>query len=246
LSVSAVRSLTGAGGDELLALAGAVEAASEHPVAHAIARAAREQAPLAAVSDFVSAPGGGVRGTVNGRSIVVGRAGWLGDNGIDTTAESMEHLHALKDSGATVIWVGVNGKAAGLISLTDTIKPGSAAVIARLKELGLRPVLLTGDNASAALAVAAQVGIPAIAAADPTVMGNDLEQVAEAIELSRRTLSTIKTNLFWAFFYNSIGIPVAALGLLNPMIAGAAMAASSVLVVANSLQLRHFGRPRKA
>lgn len=299
LSVSAVRSLTGAGGDELLALAGAVEAASEHPVAHAIARAAREQAPLAAVSDFVSAPGGGVRGTVNGRSIVVGRAGWLRDNGIDTPAESMEHLHALEDSGATVIWVGVNGEAAGLISLTDTIKPGSAAAIGRLKELGLRPVLLTGDNASAALVVAAQVGIPAadvlagvlpegkveavrrlqeaggtvamagdgvndaaalaqadlgiamgsgtdvaIAAADLTVMGSDLGQVAEAIELSRMTLATIKTNLFWAFFYNAVGIPVAALGLLNPMIAGAAMAASSVLVVTNSLRLRRFGRPQ--
>lgn len=297
LSVSAVRSLTTVGGDELLALAGAVEAASEHPVAHAIARAAREHGPLAAVADFVSAPGGGVRGTVNGRSIVVGRASWLKDNGIDTPAESMGHLHALEDSGATVIWVGVNGQAAGLISLTDTIKPGSAAAIGRLKELGLRPVLLTGDNASAALAVAAQVGIPAadvlagvlpegkveavrrlqesgatvamagdgvndaaalaqadlgiamgsgtdvaIAAADLTVMGSDLGQVAEAIELSRKTLSTIKTNLFWAFFYNAVGIPVAALGLLNPMIAGAAMAASSVLVVTNSLRLRRFGR----
>ncbi|QDG64735.1 cation-translocating P-type ATPase [Pseudarthrobacter sp. NIBRBAC000502771] len=297
LSVSAVRSLTGADGDELLALAGAVEAASEHPVAHAIARAAREHGPLAAVADFVSAPGGGVRGTVNGRSIVVGRAGWLRDNGIDTPAESMEHLHALEDSGATVIWVGVNGEAGGLISLTDTIKPGSAAAIGRFKELGLRPVLLTGDNTAAALAVAAQVGIPAadvlagvlpegkveavrrlqetggtvamagdgvndaaalaqadlgiamgsgtdvaIAAADLTVMGSDLGQVAQAIELSRKTLATIKTNLFWAFFYNAVGIPVAALGLLNPMIAGAAMAASSVLVVTNSLRLRRFGR----
>ena len=297
LSVAAVQSLTTADGDELLALAGAAEAASEHPVAHAIARAAREHAPLAAVADFVSAPGGGVRGTVNGRSIVVGRAGWLKDNGIDTPAESLEHLHALEDSGATVIWVGVNGQAAGLISLTDTIKPGSAAAIGRLKELGLRPILLTGDNASAALAVAAKVGIPAadvlagvlpegkveavrrlqksgatvamagdgvndaaalaqadlgiamgsgtdvaIAAADLTVMGSDLGQVAEAIGLSRKTLATIKTNLFWAFFYNAVGIPVAALGLLNPMIAGAAMAASSVLVVTNSLRLRRFGR----
>lgn len=209
-------------------------------------------------------------------------------------------LRALENSGATVIWVGIDGESAGLISLTDTVKAGSAAAIGRLRDLGLRPILLTGDNASAALAVAAQVGIPAedvmagvlpqgkveavrrlqesgatvamagdgvndaaalaqadlgiamgsgtdvaIAAADLTVMGSDPGQVAQAIELSRRTLATIKSNLFWAFFYNAVGIPVAALGLLNPMIAGAAMAASSVLVVSNSLRLRRFGRPQK-
>ncbi|MEO5315443.1 heavy metal translocating P-type ATPase [Pseudarthrobacter sp. CC12] len=300
LSVSAVQALGGTSEDELLVLAGAVEAASEHPVAHAIVRAARRDGPLPAVAGFDSAPGGGVRGTVNGRAVVVGRAGWLQENGIDGPAGGGQLLRALEDSGATVIWVGVDGEAAGLVSLTDTVKPGSAAAIARLKELGLRPVLLTGDNASAALAVAAQVGIPAqdvlagvlpegkveavgrlqksgatvamagdgvndaaalaqadlgiamgsgtdvaIAAADLTVMGSDLGQVAEAIELSRRTLATIKTNLFWAFFYNAVGIPVAALGLLNPMIAGAAMAASSVLVVSNSLRLRRFGSRTK-
>ncbi|MEO5316793.1 heavy metal translocating P-type ATPase [Pseudarthrobacter sp. CC12] len=300
LSVSAVQSLGEASGNELLALAGAVEAASEHPIAHAIARAARTNGPLQAVTDFDSAPGGGVRGTVNGRAVVVGREGWLRDNGIDGPVGGGQMLKALEESGATVIWVGVDGEAGGLISLTDTVKPGSAAAIARLKELGLRPVLLTGDNASAALTVAARVGIPvedvmagvlpegkieavrrlqesgatvamagdgvndaaalaqsdlgiamgsgtdvAIAAADLTVMGSDLGQVAQAIELSRRTLATIKSNLFWAFFYNAVGIPVAAMGLLNPMIAGAAMAASSVLVVSNSLRLRRFGRPRK-
>ncbi len=298
LSVSAVQSLDGTGRNELLTLAGAVEAASEHPVAHAIAQAARTTAPLPAVTDFVSAAGGGVRGTVNGHAVVVGRSGWLRDNGIDEPADGQQMLRRLEDSGATVLWVGIDGEPAGLISLTDTVKPGSAAAIARLKDLGLRPVLLTGDNASAALTVAAQVGIPAedvlagvlpegkvaavrrlqdagatvamagdgvndaaalaqadlgiamgsgtdvaIAAADLTVMGSDLGQVAQAIELSRRTLGTIKTNLFWAFFYNAVGIPVAALGLLNPMIAGAAMAASSVLVVTNSLRLRRFGRP---
>ena len=300
LSVSAVQSLGRVSENELLALAGAVEAASEHPVAYAIVRAARQNGLLPAVTDFDSAPGGGVRGTVNGRAVVVGRARWLRDNRIDGPAGGEQMLRALEDSGATVIWVGVDGEAAGLISLTDTVKPGSAAAIARLKELGLRPVLLTGDNASAALVVAAEVGIPAedvlagvlpegkvkavrrlqesgatvamagdgvndaaalaqadlgiamgsgtdvaIAAADLTVMGSDLGQVAQAIELSRRTLATIKTNLFWAFFYNAVGIPVAALGLLNPMIAGAAMAASSVLVVSNSLRLRRFGRLRK-
>jgi Cu+-exporting ATPase len=191
----------------------------------------------------------------------------------------------------------VDGEAAGLISLRDTLKPGSAAAVARLRQLGLRPILLTGDNAAVAARVAAAVGISpadvyagvlpegkveavrtlqaggatvamagdgvndaaalaqadlgiamgsgtdvAIEAADLTVMGDGLGQVAQAIELSRRTLATIKTNLFWAFFYNAVGIPVAALGLLNPMLAGAAMAASSVLVVANSLRLRSFGR----
>jgi Cu+-exporting ATPase len=190
----------------------------------------------------------------------------------------------------------VDGEAAGIIALRDTLKPGSAAAVARLKSLGLRPVLLTGDNAAVAAQVAGAVGIPAadvfagvlpegkvdavrrlqaagatvamagdgvndaaalaqadlgiamgsgtdvaIEAADLTVMGNDLGHVATAIELSRRTLATIKTNLFWAFFYNAVGIPVAALGLLNPMIAGVAMAASSGLVVANSLRLRRFG-----
>ena len=212
-------------------------------------------------------------------------------------ATQQEALQAAEASGATAIWVAVDGTPAGIISLRDTIKPGSAAAIARLKALGLRPILLTGDNAAVAAQVAAAVGIApedvyagvlpagkveavrklqaggaivamagdgvndaaalaqadlgiamgsgtdvAIEAADLTVMGNDLGQVAQAIELSRRTLATIKTNLFWAFFYNAVGIPVAALGLLNPMIAGAAMAASSVLVVANSLRLRSFGR----
>ncbi|MET3948324.1 Cu+-exporting ATPase [Arthrobacter sp. UYCu512] len=298
LSVAGIHTFTTAGQDEILAYAGAVEAASEHPIAHAIARAAKGMGPLLQVSGFESAPGGGVRGTVNGRQIVAGRAGWLQANGIEPEAVHYTALQAQEDTGSTVIWVGIDGAAAGTISLTDTVKAGSAAAITRLRELGLRPVLLTGDNAAVAAAVAAEVGIPAddvmagvlpegkveavrklqasgatvamagdgvndaaalaqadlgiamgsgtdvaIAAADLTVMGNDLGQVAQAIELSRKTLATIKTNLFWAFFYNAIGIPVAALGLLNPMIAGAAMAASSVLVVSNSLRLRGFGRP---
>jgi Cu+-exporting ATPase len=305
---------------EVLRLAGAVEAASEHPIAHAIAAAARARvaapvdrlAPTAssgregqdddggrlpAVAHFRSAPGGGVAGTVEGRPVLAGRTGWLHENGIDISAGQQETLQAAEASGATAIWVAVDGTAAGIVSLRDTIKPGSGAAISRLRNLGLRPILLTGDNAAVAAQVAAAVGIPpddvyagilpagkveavrklqaggaivamagdgvndaaalaqadlgiamgsgtdvAIEAADLTVMGNDLGQVAQAIELSRRTLATIRTNLFWAFFYNAVGIPVAALGLLNPMIAGAAMAASSVLVVANSLRLRRFGR----
>jgi Cu+-exporting ATPase len=285
---------------EVLRLAGSVEAASEHPIAHAIAQAAKEaqdSAGLAPVSDFESSPGGGVRGSVEGHAVFAGRAGWLTENGVALTDGQLAALREEQNAGATAVWVAVDGTAAGIISLADTIKDSSPAAIARLRALGLRPILLTGDNAAVAAQVAAAVGIPeqdvfadvlpegkvdavkrlqrggatvamagdgvndaaalaqadlgiamgsgtdvAIEAADLTVMGNDLGQVATAIELSRRTLGTIKTNLFWAFFYNAIGIPVAALGLLNPMIAGAAMAASSVLVVANSLRLRRFGR----
>lgn len=289
---------------QVLRFAGALEAASEHPVARAIAAAALAAGNLAddagrlpAVADFSSAPGGGVTGSVDGHVVTAGRTSWLQENGISLTSGNLDALEAAEAAGATAIWIAVDGRAAGIISLRDSIKPGSAAAISRLRQLGLRPILLTGDNAAVAAEVAAAVGIPAedvfagvlpegkvdavrklqaagatvamagdgvndaaalaqadlgiamgsgtdvaIEAADLTVMANDLGQVAQAIALSRRTLATIKTNLFWAFFYNAIGIPVAALGLLNPMIAGAAMAASSVLVVGNSLRLRDFGK----
>ncbi|MCB5274123.1 Cation-transporting P-type ATPase A [Arthrobacter sp. SO5] len=289
---------------DVLRLAGTVESASEHPIARAIAAAALsaemlkdDAGGLGAVAGFRSAPGGGVRGTVDGRRVTAGRTGWLQGNGVTLTPGQHADLGKAEESGATAIWVAVDGEPAGIISLRDTLKPGSAAAIARLRALGLRPILLTGDNAAVAGQVAAAVGITpgdvfagvlpegkvaavrklqadgaivamagdgvndaaalaqadlgiamgsgtdvAIEAADLTVMGNELGQVAQAIELSRRTLAIIKTNLFWAFFYNAVGIPVAALGLLNPMIAGAAMAASSVLVVANSLRLRSFGK----
>jgi Cu+-exporting ATPase len=332
LAVENTRAFDGFDKSEVLRLAGAVEAASEHPIAHAIAAAALAEKPrvtqsvqsahaghsapvepvtslpsdqgqdddggrLPGVEHFRSAPGGGVAGTVQGRVVVAGRTGWLEQNGIRISPEQREALAAAEGTGATAIWVAVDGTVAGIITLRDTIKPGSAAAVSRLKALGLRPILLTGDNAAVAAQVASAVGISpddvyagvlpagkveavrklqaegatvamagdgvndaaalaqadlgiamgsgtdvAIEAADLTVMGNDLGQVAQAIELSRRTLSVIKTNLFWAFFYNAVGIPVAALGLLNPMVAGAAMAASSVLVVANSLRLRSFGK----
>ncbi|TPV49785.1 copper-translocating P-type ATPase [Pseudarthrobacter phenanthrenivorans] len=307
LAVDATLAFEGFAEGEVLRLAGAVEAASEHPVARAIAAAAQARArdsqawddggALPSVADFRSAPGGGVSGTVEGRLVTAGRTGWLEQNCTKPTPEQQSSLAAAEATGATAIWVAVDGAVAGIISLRDTVKEGSAAAIARLRELGLRPILLTGDNAAVAAQVAAAVGIDkedvyagvlpegkveavrelqargatvamagdgvndaaalaqadlgiamgsgtdvAIEAADLTVMGNNLAQVAQAIELSRRTLATIKTNLFWAFFYNAVGIPVAALGLLNPMIAGAAMAASSVLVVANSLRLRSFGK----
>ncbi|WP_396134197.1 heavy metal translocating P-type ATPase [Arthrobacter oryzae] len=308
LAVDAIHAFGANSSADVLRLAGAVEASSEHPVAHAIAAAALsaertndDGGRLPAVEHFRSAPGGGVSGRVAGRLVTAGRTGWLRSNDIPVTAEQQEALRTAEESGATAIWVALDGQPAGILSLRDTIKPGSAAAISRLKQLGLRPMLLTGDNAAVAAQVAAAVGIApedvfagvlpegkveavrklqaggatvamagdgvndaaalaqadlgiamgsgtdvAIEAADLTVMGNDLGQVAQAIELSRRTLATIKTNLFWAFFYNAVGIPVAALGLLNPMIAGAAMAASSVLVVTNSLRLRGFGRPSPA
>lgn len=305
LAVDHTTALNGHSPADVLTLAGAVEAASEHPIAQAIASAAHAAIPGSAtlphVDGFTSAPGGGVRGTValdgTTRSVVVGRTGWLEENSITVDAQQREALTEQENLGATAIWVAVDGQAAGIISLTDTIKPGSAAAIQRLKDLGIRPMLLTGDNAAVAAQVAAAVGIPqgdvfagvlpegkveavrklqstgatvamagdgvndaaalaqsdlgiamgsgtdvAIEASDLTVMGSDLHQLVQSIELSRKTLATIKTNLFWAFFYNAIGIPVAAVGLLNPMIAGAAMAASSVLVVANSLRLRSFGK----
>ncbi|MFJ6280381.1 heavy metal translocating P-type ATPase [Arthrobacter subterraneus] len=294
LAVTDVVVLGSHGRDEVLALAAAVESASEHPIAQAIA-AASPGHPR--VSDFTSSAGGGVRGTVEGSTVLAGRAGWLEENDVVITDAHRSALSAAQEAGSTAIWVAVDGEVAGLVSLQDTVKESSAAAIAHLLELGLRPMLLTGDNAAVARKIAAEVGIApedvmadvlpegkvdavkrlqsggatvamagdgvndaaalaqadlgiamgsgtdvAIEAADLTVMGNSLEQVAQAIELSRKTLGTIKANLFWAFFYNTIGIPVAALGLLNPMIAGAAMAASSVLVVANSLRLRRFGK----
>ncbi|MFJ2316531.1 heavy metal translocating P-type ATPase [Glutamicibacter sp. NPDC087661] len=283
--------------DEVLALAGAVEHHSEHPIAQAIAKAAAGLGPLPEASDFDSDPGGGVVGTVNGHRVAVGRSSWLEAQGasLDDSAKAM--LAQAEQAGATAILVAVDQQFQAVISVADKIKDSSAKAIAELQERGLRVVLLTGDNQSVATEVAAQVGIkaedvfagvfpagkaqaitslqeqgkvvamvgdgvndaPALAqadlgiamgsgtdvaieAADITLMGNDLHQVTQAIDLSARTLSTIKMNLFWAFAYNTAGIPIAALGLLNPMIAGAAMAASSVLVVLNSLRLRRFGK----
>ncbi|WP_413249314.1 heavy metal translocating P-type ATPase [Sinomonas flava] len=298
---------------KVLRLAGAVEAGSEHPLARAVVDAARAYVPAAqgashtggahdaaglpGVVGFRSSAGGGVEGTVDGHEVLVGRTDWIAERAEAPGASQLARFAEREAAGATAVWVVVDRVPAAILSLRDTVKPGSAAGIARLKALGLRPVLLTGDNAAVAASVAAEVGIapedvhagvrpegkveavkriqaggarvamagdgvndaPALAqadlgiamgsgtdvareAADLTVMGDDLGQVATAIELSRATLAIIKANLFWAFFYNAVGIPVAALGLLNPMIAGAAMAASSVLVVANSLRLTRFGR----
>lgn len=301
LSVDAVQPFGTFTKEEVLHVAGAVENGSEHPIAHAIVAFAKDSLPdnetLEEVTHFHSSAGGGVVGEVTEKIVIAGRAGWLQENNILISDTQHEALLAAENTGATAIWVAIDGEVAGIISLRDTLKDTSVEAIRKFKELGLRPILLTGDNASVAQEVAKAVGISAndvyagilpegkvsvvkelqkdgavvtmagdgvndaaalaqadlgiamgsgsdvaIEAADITVMGNDLTQVSQAIELSRKTLSTIKTNLFWAFFYNAIGIPVAAFGLLNPMIAGAAMAASSVLVVANSLRLRRFGK----
>ena len=306
-------------GQESLRLAGAVESASEHPVATAITTAARERlGALPAPAGFSNHEGRGVSGTVEGRRVAVGRPGWLVD---EMGAEVPEALSAAveeaQDSGATAVVVAVGAadttdaveagadadkeplQAVAVLVVRDTVRPSSRAAVAALRELGIRPVLLTGDNARAAEHVAAQVGIDAadvraevlpgdkrdvvaamqaegavvgmvgdgvndaaalaqagtqglgfamgsgadvaIEAADITLVRTDLDATVAAVRVSRATLRIIRQNLFWAFAYNVAAIPLAAAGLLNPMIAGAAMAASSVIVVTNSLRLRRAG-----
>lgn len=325
-------------GDEALRLAGAVESASEHPVAAAITAAARERlGELPTPADFSNHEGRGVSATVEGRRVAVGRPGWLaGEMGAEVPEAVRSAVEEAQDSGATavVLAVGESGEAASaetgapdeaaadstadasddtgatapdtqplkavaVLVVRDTVRPSSREAVAALRELGIRPVLLTGDNTRAAEHVAAQVGIDAadvraevlpadkrdvvadlqaqgavvgmvgdgvndaaalaqagtqglgfamgsgadvaIEAADITLVRTDLDAAVAAVRVSRATLRIIRQNLFWAFAYNVAAIPLAAAGLLNPMIAGAAMAASSVIVVTNSLRLRHAG-----
>ncbi len=292
------------GAGPVLALAGAVEAASEHPVAQAITSAAREHlGDVPAVRGFSNHEGRGVSGTVvldgTEHRVAVGRPAWLAEQGVSVPEEAGRAVGRLQSDGATAVVLGVDGAAAAVLAVRDTVRPSSRAAIARLRALGVRPVLLTGDNARTAAHVAEQVGIAAedvmaevlpadkrdvvarlqqqghvvgmvgdgvndaaalaqagtrglgmamgsgadvaIEAADITLVRADLGAVVDAITVSRDTLRVIKQNLFWAFAYNVAAIPLAAAGLLNPMIAGAAMAASSVIVVTNSLRLRRAG-----
>ena len=321
-------------GDEALRLAGAVESASEHPVATAITAAARERLrDLPAPADFSNHEGRGVSATVEGRRVAVGRPGWLaGEMGAEVPEALSAAVEQAQDSGATAVVLAVGEaadrgastdaeapdeatadrasdtpstgrgqplKAMAVLVVRDTVRPSSRAAVAALRELGIRPVLLTGDNVRAAEHVAAQVGIEAadvraevlpadkrdvvadlqaqgavvgmvgdgvndaaalaqagtqglgfamgsgadvaIEAADITLVRTDLDAAVAAVRVSRATLRIIRQNLFWAFAYNVAAIPLAAAGLLNPMIAGAAMAASSVIVVTNSLRLRRAG-----
>ncbi|MDX6353705.1 MAG: P-type Cu+ transporter, partial [Streptomyces sp.] len=287
----------GADAKDVLRLAGALEHSSEHPIARAIAAGAAErigELPPAA-ADFANSAGLGVRGTVEGHAVLVGREQLLRDAGVPLPPDLADAKATAEERGGTAVAVAWDGHARAVLVVSDAVKPTSAEAVRRLRALGLRPMLLTGDNAAVAGTVAAQVGIDpadvhaevlpeekvavvrelqrqgrtvamvgdgvndaaalaqadlglamgtgtdaAIEAGDLTLVRGDLRVAADAIRLSRRTLATIKANLFWAFAYNIAAIPLAALGLLNPMIAGAAMAFSSVFVVANSLRLRGF------
>jgi Cu+-exporting ATPase len=283
--------------DEVLAIAGAVEDASEHPVGSAIAATATKKMgmQLPSVTDFRNERGLGVRGVVDGGEVIVGRPAWVAasvsgsvdDPWLDSFVDEWE------GKGATVVAVAWKDAIRGAIAVADTIRPTSARAIIELRRMGIEPTLLSGDNARTAEAVGAEIGVtqviaevmPAdkvdvirslqgqgkivamvgdgvndaaalvqadlgiamgsgsdvtVEASDLTLVRTDLLAAVDAIRLSRRTLGTIRGNLFWAFAYNVLMIPLAALGLLNPMLAGAAMALSSVFVVANSLRLRRF------
>jgi Cu+-exporting ATPase len=279
---------------QVLRLAGALEHASEHPIAAAIARGATDEVgPLPPVEGFTNVEGLGVQGIVDGHAVLVGRTRLLEDWSQHLGPDLEAAKAAAEAEGQTAVAVGWDGAARGVLVVADAIKETSADAVAQLRDLGLTPILLTGDNATVARSVATAVGIDeviaevlpadkvdavrrlqaegkvvaaigdgindagmlaaadlglamgtgtdvAIEASDLTLVRGDLRATADAIRLARKTLGTIRTNLFAAFVYNVAALPLAAAGLLNPMIAGAAMALSSVSVVANSLRLRRF------
>jgi Cu+-exporting ATPase len=282
----------------VLRLVGSLEHASEHPIARAIADAAARKHPLAAVEQFRNHDGLGVEGVVEEHAVIAGRPALLEERGAELPPELQSALARAQAEGRTAVAAAWDGKARAIVVVADTVKPSSSAAVAELKRLGLRPVLLTGDNEHTARAVAAQVGVdeviaevlpaekadvvrrlqadgrvvamvgdgvndaPALAqadlglsigtgtdvaieASDLTLVSGDLQAAPDAIRLSRRTLATIKGNLFWAFAYNLAALPLAASGYLNPLIAGGAMAFSSVFVVSNSLRLRRFDTNRR-
>jgi Cu+-exporting ATPase len=280
--------------DEVLRLAGALEDSSEHPIAKAIAKGAREKVgELPAVEDFANIEGLGVQGVVDGHAVVVGRQRLLADWSQRLPEKLVWLTRQAEAEGKTAVSVGWDGAARAVLVVADAVKPTSAEAVRQMRALGLTPIMLTGDNEAAARTIARDVGINdviaevlprdkvetvkrlqaegnvvamvgdgvndaaalaqadlglamgtgtdvAIEASDLTLVRGDLRAVPDAIRLSRKTLATIKGNLFWAFAYNVAALPLAAAGLLNPMLAGAAMAFSSVFVVSNSLRLRRF------
>ena len=290
---------------EALRLAGAVEDASEHPAGQAIARYATARlGRLPGVTAFASVPGAGVRGTVAGRAVTVGTRRFLAESGLTVPAGLDQAAAAAQQAAQTAVLAGWDGQARAVLPVADTLKPGSDTAVTRLRDLGLRVVMLTGDAPGPAQAVARRLGIgpddvfagvrpdgklnrvrqlqaagsvvamvgdgvndaaalaqadlgiavgtgtdAAIGAADLTLVAGDPQRIADAITLSRAVTRTIRANLAWAFGYNLIALPLAALGYLNPLFAGLAMALSSLVVVTNSLRLRHLnadarrGRP---
>ncbi|MDQ0618147.1 heavy metal translocating P-type ATPase [Arthrobacter globiformis] len=294
MTLQGVHTAPGTDTDELLRVAGALEDASEHPIAQAIARGATERVgALPAPESFANHEGRGVQGVVEGHLVIVGRETMLTDWALEMPADLASAKTQAETAGQTAVVVAWDGEVRGVLTVADAIKDTSAEAITHFRALGLTPILLTGDNRAVAEQVAAEVGIgqviaevlpqdkvdiikrlqkegkvvamvgdgvndaaalaqadlglamgtgtdAAIEAADLTLVRGDLRAAADAIRLARKTLGTIKTNLFWAFAYNVAAIPLAAFGLLNPMLAGAAMAFSSVFVVSNSLRLRSF------
>ena len=287
----------GGDADDALRMTGALEHASEHPIALALADGARERGELPPVGEFTNHAGLGVEGVVEGRHVIAGRPGLLTEHGMELPDSLARAIEAAQHDGQTGVVAGWDGAARAVFVVADEPKATSAEAIAQLHRLGLRPVLLTGDNLATAQAVAAQVGIdeviaevlpadkaavierlqaegrvvamvgdgvndaPALAqadlglaigtgtdvaieASDLTLVSGDLRAAADAIRLSRRTLRVIKGNLFWAFAYNVAALPLAVTGYLNPIVAGAAMALSSIFVVSNSLRLRRFNVER--
>ncbi|MFI9423155.1 heavy metal translocating P-type ATPase [Streptomyces achromogenes] len=294
MSLLAVHPAEGVDEREVLRLAGALEHASEHPIAQAVAAGAADRVgTLPAPRDFRNLPGLGVEGVVDGHRVLVGRGKLLAERSMELPAGLARAGADAEAAGRTVITVAWDGEPRAVLEVADAIKETSAEAVRRLRALGLTPILLTGDNETVARSVAAEAGIDqviaevmpedkvdvvkrlqgeghavamvgdgvndaaalaqadlglamgtgtdaAIEAGDLTLVRGDLRVAADAIRLARRTLGTIKGNLFWAFAYNVAALPLAASGLLNPMIAGAAMAFSSVFVVSNSLRLRRF------
>ncbi|CAN5873499.1 heavy metal translocating P-type ATPase [soil metagenome] len=294
MAVASVHTDDGESDAQALFLAGALEHASEHPIGQAIAAHAAAVGPLRDVESFENHGGQGVSGVVDGHAVLAGRYSWLREQWTLTAPEPLQRVvDDAETQGRTPVWIAWDGAIRAVIVVSDTVKDTSAAAIGELRGLGLRPVLLTGDNYRAARSVADRVGIDevvaqvlpaqkvdvikklqregrvvamvgdgvndaaalaqadlglamgtgtdvAIEASDLTLVRGDLRAAPDAIRLARATLRTIKGNLFWAFAYNVAALPLAAAGLLNPLIAGAAMAFSSVFVVSNSLRLRRF------